>query len=71
LRRKYPDLFSRYSKRNTKETYAEVFAQWLLGESNAVTDAFAKRFGWDLNAKDYYEQIDKWKPNLRSVLMGD
>jgi len=71
LRRKYPDLFSRYSKRNTKETYAEVFAQWLLGESNAVTDAFAKRFGWDLNAKDYYEQIDKWKPNLRSVLMGN
>jgi hypothetical protein len=71
LRRKYPALFSRYSKRNPKETYAEVFAQWLLGERNPVTDAFAEKFGWDLSAKDYYEQIDKWKPNLRTLLMGN
>jgi hypothetical protein len=68
LRRKYPALFSRYSKRNPKETYAEVFAQYLLGEQNPVTDAFAERFGWNLNAKDYYEQIDRWKPSLRTNL---
>jgi hypothetical protein len=71
LRRKYPTLFSRYSKRNPKETYAEIFAQYLLGEQNPVTDAFAEKFGWNLSAKDYYEQIDKWKPNMRSILLGD
>jgi len=71
LRRKYPTLFSRYSKRNPKETYAEVFAQYLLGEQNPVTESFAKTFGWNLDAKDYYEQIDKWKPNMRTALMGN
>jgi len=71
LRRKYPDLFSRYSKRNPKETYAEVFAQYLLGEQNPVTVGFAQKFGWDLSAKDYYEQINKWKPNLRTILTGN
>lgn len=74
LRRKYPELFSRYSARNTKETYAEVFAQWLLGEANPVTEAYAKKFGWEMSAKDYYSSDNRmvtWKPNGRTILMGD
>jgi hypothetical protein len=72
LRRKYPDLFSRYSGKNAKETYAEVFAQWLLGESNPVTEAYAQKFGWGLSAKDYYasQNIITWKPSTRSILLG-
>lgn len=74
LRRKYPELFSRYSGRNAKEAYAEVFAQWLLGERNPVTDTFAERFGWTMSAKDYYSDDNRmvtWKPNMRSILMGN
>jgi hypothetical protein len=68
LRRKYPELFSRYSGKNAKEAYAEVFAQWSLGERNPVTEAYAKKFGWELSAKDYYETINNWTPNMRTVL---
>lgn len=61
-------LFSRYSRKNTKETYAEVYAQWSLGEATPLTEAYAKAFGWDLSAKDYYEQFpvsEQWKPAFR------
>ena len=72
LRRKYPELFSRYSARNSKEAYAEVFAQWLLGERNPVTQVYAEKFGWELSAKDYYEKISvQWQPNMRTILMGN
>lgn len=67
--RKYKDLFSRYGRKSQEESYAEVFAQWALGEQNPVTEAYAKTFGWDLTASEYYEQIPKdlqWKPNYRS-----
>jgi hypothetical protein len=67
LRRKYPELFSRYSRKNSKEAYAEVFAEWILGVRNPVTEAYAKRFGWDLSAKDYYSTINAWKPNTGLV----
>lgn len=69
LIRKYKDLFSRYGRSKQTESYAEVFAQWALGEQNPVTEAYAKAFGWDLTASEYYEQIPKdlqWKPNYRS-----
>ena len=68
LTRRYKELFSRYSRKNTKETYAEVFAQWALGEKNALTEAYAEAFGWDLSATEYYEkfgQFDQWKPSMR------
>jgi SPP1 gp7 family putative phage head morphogenesis protein len=68
LTRRYKELFSRYSRKNTKETYAEVFAQWGLGEKNALTEAYAEAFGWDLSAAEYYEkfgQFDQWKPSMR------
>jgi hypothetical protein len=68
LTRRYKELFSRYSRKNTKETYAEVFAQWGLGEKNALTEAYAEAFGWDLSAAEYYEkfgQFDRWKPSMR------
>jgi len=71
LRRKYPELFSRYSRKNSKEAYAEVFAEWILGVRNPVTEAYATRFGWDLSAQDYYSTIDAWKPNMRSILLGN
>lgn len=68
LTRKYKTLFSGYSRKNTKETYAEVYAQWVLGESNPLTEGYAKAFGWDLSAKDYYEQMpssEQWRPAWR------
>lgn len=74
LRRKYPELFSRYSGKNAKEAYAEVFAQWLLGESNPVTEGYAEKFGWNMSAKDYYSDDNRmitWKPNYRTILLGN
>jgi SPP1 gp7 family putative phage head morphogenesis protein len=68
LTRKYKQLFSKYSRKNTKETYAEIFAQWGLGEKNALTEAYAEAFGWDLSAAEYYEkfgEFDRWKPSMR------
>ena len=68
LTRRYKELFSRYSRKNTKETYAEIFAQWGLGEKNALTEAYAEAFGWDLSAAEYYEkfgQFDQWRPSMR------
>jgi SPP1 gp7 family putative phage head morphogenesis protein len=71
LRRKHPELFSRYSGKNAKEAYAEVFAEWILGVRNPVTEGYAKKFGWDLSAADYYSTMDTWTPNYRSILLGD
>jgi SPP1 gp7 family putative phage head morphogenesis protein len=68
LTRRHKELFSRYSRKNTKETYAEIFAQWGLGEKNALTEAYAEAFGWDLSALEYYEkfgEFERWKPSLR------
>jgi hypothetical protein len=71
LKRKFPDLWSGYSRKDADEAYAEVFAQWLLGEHNAITNAFEKKFGWNLSAKEYREQIEvQWKPNLRNQNIG-
>jgi hypothetical protein len=70
LRRKYPELFSRYSRKNAKEAYAEVFAEWILGVRNPVTEGYANKFGWDLSAEDYYSTINAWKPNMRTPLTG-
>jgi hypothetical protein len=71
LRRKYPELFSRYSAKNAKEAYAEVFAEWILGVRNPVTETYATRFGWDLSVEDYYSPDNRmvtWKPNMRTIL---
>jgi len=68
LTRRYKELFSRYSRKTTKETYAEVFAQWGLGEKNALTEAYAEAFGWDLSSAEYYAkfgEFDRWKPSMR------
>lgn len=70
IRRKLkdPKWWSEYSRENPKEGYAEVFAQWMLGERNPVVDAFAERYGWDLSAKEYYEQFalsNQWREGLR------
>ena len=74
LRRKYPELFSRYSRKNSREAYAEVFAEWILGVRNPVTETYALKFGWDLSAEEYYStdsRIITWKPNSRTILLGD
>jgi SPP1 gp7 family putative phage head morphogenesis protein len=74
LRRKYPELFSRYSGRNAKEAYAEVFAEWILGVRNPVTEGYAEKFGWNLSAEDYYSDLNrmvKWQPHHRTILLGD
>jgi hypothetical protein len=74
LRRKHPELFSRYSAKNAKEAYAEVFAEWILGVRNPVTETYAERFGWNLSVEDYYSpdnRIIQWKPNARSILLGN
>jgi SPP1 gp7 family putative phage head morphogenesis protein len=68
LTRRYKELFSRYSRKTTKETYAEVFAQWGLGEKNALTEAYAEAFGWNLSSAEYYAkfgEFDRWKPSMR------
>ena len=69
LIRKYKEFFSRYGRKSQSESYAEVFAQWALGEQTPVTEAYAKAFGWDLSAKEYYEQIPvdlQWRAAYRS-----
>lgn len=74
LRRKYPELFSRYSAKNAKEAYAEVFAEWILGVRNPVTETYAERFGWNLSVEDYYSPDNRmitWKPNSRTILLGN
>lgn len=57
LRRKFKDgnFWSAYGTENAKETYAETFAQWLLGEHTPVTDAFADKFGWNLGVQEYWD----------------
>jgi hypothetical protein len=67
LRRKYPESFSRYSKKDSEEAYAELFAEWLLGDrSNPAVAATADRFGWNLTLKEYNETFGNvgtaWKP---------
>jgi hypothetical protein len=74
LRRKYPELFSRYSGKNAKEAYAEVFAEWILGVRNPVTEGYAEKFGWNLSVEDYYSSDSRmitWKPNMRTILLGN
>ena len=74
LRRKYPELFSRYSRKNAKEAYAEVFAEWILGVRNPVTETYATKFGWNLSVEDYYSPDNRmitWKPNMRTILLGN
>jgi SPP1 gp7 family putative phage head morphogenesis protein len=75
LRRKYKDgdLWSAYGTENAKEAYAEVFAQWLLGEQTPVTQAFAERFGWNLGLQEYWDLMPdylKWKPSMRQTGQG-
>lgn len=71
LRRKFADLWSGYSRKDPDEAYAEVFAQWLIGEHNALTDIYAKKFGWNLTAQEYREQIaEKWVGNSRNQNIG-
>lgn len=68
LRRKYPELWSRYSRENSREAYAEVFAQWLLGEQNPVTEVFAEKFGWNMTAQEYWSDIPlskQWQTSMR------
>lgn len=70
VRRKYKegDLWSVYGTENSKEAYAEVFAQWLLGVETPVTKAFAERFGWELGLKDYWESMPEniqWAEHYR------
>lgn len=67
LRRKFPEAFSRYSKKDSEEAYAELFAEWLLGDkSNPAVAAMADRFGWNLTAQEYYDTFGSmgtaWKP---------
>jgi SPP1 gp7 family putative phage head morphogenesis protein len=71
LRRKFPDLWSRYSRQDPDEAYAEVFAQWLVGDHNALTDLYAQKFGWNLTAQEYKDQIAvQWVPNFRNQNIG-
>jgi SPP1 gp7 family putative phage head morphogenesis protein len=71
LRRKFAELWSRYSRQDPDEAYAEVFAQWLVGEPNALTDLYAKKFGWDLTAEKYKDEIAiQWVANFRSQNIG-
>jgi len=71
LRRKFPNLWSRYSRQDSDEAYAEVFAQWLVGDHNALTDVYAQKFGWNLTAQEYKEQIAvQWQPNFRNQNIG-
>jgi SPP1 gp7 family putative phage head morphogenesis protein len=75
LRRKYKegDYWSAYGTENSKEAYAEVFAQWLLGEQTPVTQAFAERFGWNLSVEDYWDLMPdelKWRASMRLTGQG-
>jgi SPP1 gp7 family putative phage head morphogenesis protein len=71
LRRKFAELWSRYSRQDPDEAYAEVFAQWLVGEHNALTDLYAKKFGWNLTGKQYRDEIAvQWVANFRSQNIG-
>jgi Zn-dependent peptidase ImmA (M78 family) len=68
FRRKFKDdtLWSQYGRKKPEEAYAEVFAQWLLGERTPVTEAFAERYGWYLSAEEYaksgLEWVKGWSP---------
>jgi hypothetical protein len=57
LRRRFKDgdLWSAYGTEDPQEAYAEVFAQWLLGDQTPVTKAFAEKFGWELSLTDYWD----------------
>jgi SPP1 gp7 family putative phage head morphogenesis protein len=64
LKRKYGQdksgkgYFSRYSKKNPEEFYAEMFAEWVWGDrTNPMVAAMAEKFGWNLSLADYYEVI--------------
>ena len=75
LRRKYKDgdFWSAYGTENAKEAYAEVFAQWLLGEQTPVTQAFAERFGWNLSLQEYWDLMPdnlQWQAAMRMTGQG-
>jgi SPP1 gp7 family putative phage head morphogenesis protein len=75
LRRKYKDgdYWSAYGTEDGAEAYAEVFAQWLLGEQTPVTKAFAQKFGWDLSLEQYWDQMPddlKWRASMRMTGQG-
>jgi hypothetical protein len=52
LKAEYPNAFrSGYSGKNTKEFYAEMFAEWYLSEGktdNELVQAMAKELGWKI-----------------------
>jgi SPP1 gp7 family putative phage head morphogenesis protein len=75
LRRKYKDgdFWSAYGTEDAKEAYAEVFAQWLLGEQTPVTQAFAERFGWNLGLQEYWDLMPdelQWRAAMRLTGQG-
>jgi len=75
LRRKYKDgdFWSAYGTEDAQEAYAEVFAQWLLGEQTPVTQAFAERFGWNLGLQEYWDLMPdnlKWRASMRITGQG-
>lgn len=72
LKKKFPNLWSHYAKSNASEAYAEVYAQWALGEQNALTAAYAEKFGWNLTAQQYKTQITaQWKGSFRPSLLNN
>jgi len=51
--------YSRYSKEDADEFYAEMFAEWTWGDrSNPMVAAMAEKFGWNLSASEYYKVIE-------------
>jgi hypothetical protein len=44
---KKSSFMSSYGKKNVFEGYAEVYQYWSLGESNALSEAYAAEYGWD------------------------
>jgi hypothetical protein len=50
-------LLSRYGKTATAEAYAEVYAEWALGDrTNPLVEYYASKYGWNLSAKEYAAQ---------------
>ena len=47
-------LLSRYGRTATAEAYAEVYAEWALGDrTSPLVEYYANKYGWNLSAKEY------------------
>jgi SPP1 gp7 family putative phage head morphogenesis protein len=58
LKRKFPGLLSRYGAQDPAEAYAEIFADWAMGNrTEPLAAAMADKYGWNMTKAEYDQAV--------------